>query len=532
MLCVWGLLEQQSDLSRRSSPSCSGSARRRSSADPKAYRAAVWTIAYRLLLQDRAALLDAPGAARRARTSISQDLRFNALPLYFSRPLRRIDYFLGKLGVIGFFLAAMVGRPGGRAPTARRGVQPRPRRRPRHAPRCSGRRPAYGLVIVAVGRHADAGAVVAVAQLALRRRCSGSAVWFVSGIVAGVLTETVHAATGARWCRTAANLGQPPARSCSASETAQDASSLDALRVEASARPRLAARRRLPSDRPTCRASARTARHRRRLAARAGRDRPPPMTTRTQVPGSARRCPQYPWYWSAGVLAGLFGCLGMDPDHPREVAGPAEMTPDRRVRRRLEVVRQRHRPEQADAAHPRRASPACSAPTAPARSTLLQLATGQLRPSQGTVRVLGQRVWNNPALNRLHRPVPGAGRLLRVDDRPRLRPHLRPAQRAGPAARRARPPTRAIDAVGMTEHMDRAIRGYSKGMRQRTKLAQALVHDPRRAVPRRAAHRHRPGGPPRPDRHHPRLGDDGQKRARVQPRAARGPGADAATSCC
>src|SRR5205085_1550471 len=31
--------------------------------------------------------------------------RFNALPLYFSRPLRRIDYFLGKLGVIGFFLA-------------------------------------------------------------------------------------------------------------------------------------------------------------------------------------------------------------------------------------------------------------------------------------------------------------------------------------------------------------------------------------------------------------------------------------------
>ena len=30
----------------------------------------------------------------------------------------------------------------------------------------------------------------------------------------------------------------------------------------------------------------------------------------------------------------------------------------------------------------------------------------------------------------------------------------------------------------MTKHQDRAIRGYSKGMRQRTKLAQALVHDP------------------------------------------------------
>src|SRR5262249_12075269 len=38
---------------------------------------------------------------------------------------------------------------------------------------------------------------------------------------------------------------------------------------------------------------------------------------------------------------------------------------------------------------------------------------------------------------------------------------------------------KALAQVGMTEHMGRAIRGYSKGMRQRTKLAQALVHEPR-----------------------------------------------------
>ena len=36
----------------------------------------------------------------------------------------------------------------------------------------------------------------------------------------------------------------------------------------------------------------------------------------------------------------------------------------------------------------------------------------------------------------------------------------------------------AMETVGMTENMGRAIRGYSKGMRQRTKLAQALVHGP------------------------------------------------------
>src|SRR5438067_13881161 len=39
-------------------------------------------------------------------------------------------------------------------------------------------------------------------------------------------------------------------------------------------------------------------------------------------------------------------------------------------------------------------------PNGAGKSTLLQLATGQLRPSQGTVRVLGQPVWDNPALNR------------------------------------------------------------------------------------------------------------------------------------
>src|SRR5262249_56378721 len=42
---------------------------------------------------------------------ISRDLRFNALPLYMSRPLTRLDYFLGKLGVIGALVAAVAVGP-------------------------------------------------------------------------------------------------------------------------------------------------------------------------------------------------------------------------------------------------------------------------------------------------------------------------------------------------------------------------------------------------------------------------------------
>src|SRR5262249_10623771 len=39
-------------------------------------------------------------------------------------------------------------------------------------------------------------------------------------------------------------------------------------------------------------------------------------------------------------------------------------------------------------------------PNGAGKSTFLQLATGQLRPSQGRVTVLGQSAWNNPSLNR------------------------------------------------------------------------------------------------------------------------------------
>jgi ABC-2 type transport system ATP-binding protein len=116
-------------------------------------------------------------------------------------------------------------------------------------------------------------------------------------------------------------------------------------------------------------------------------------------------------------------------------------------------------------------------PNGAGKSTLLQLATGQLRPSQGTVRVLGQIAWNNARLNRSLGLCPEQDAFYEwmtgwdfVFTCARLSGLRRAAARA--AAQRT------IESVGMTAHQGRAIRGYSKGMRQRIKLAQSLVHDP------------------------------------------------------
>jgi ABC-2 type transport system permease protein len=74
--------------------------------EPKAYRQAIWTVAFSnfFFVQMYCILIlvivAGPGL-------ISRDLRFNALPLYFARPLTRLDYFVGKLGVIAALVATV-----------------------------------------------------------------------------------------------------------------------------------------------------------------------------------------------------------------------------------------------------------------------------------------------------------------------------------------------------------------------------------------------------------------------------------------
>ena len=108
-LCLWGLLERKSELIAPVVGLLSF-LEPQMLADPRKFRVEVWTICYDyfLLTELRFSMILILLVGPRL---ISQDLRFNALPLYFSRPLRRVDYLLGKLGVIAAFLGLMIVMP-------------------------------------------------------------------------------------------------------------------------------------------------------------------------------------------------------------------------------------------------------------------------------------------------------------------------------------------------------------------------------------------------------------------------------------
>lgn len=116
-------------------------------------------------------------------------------------------------------------------------------------------------------------------------------------------------------------------------------------------------------------------------------------------------------------------------------------------------------------------------PNGAGKSTFIKLMTGQLQPTQGSIRVFGEDPWNNPQLlNRIgYCPEHDAFWMFQtarefVTTLARMS-GMSPSE-ADAAARKA------LARVGAEEFWDRPISTYSKGMRQRTKLAQALVHDP------------------------------------------------------
>lgn len=110
------------------------------------------------------------------------------------------------------------------------------------------------------------------------------------------------------------------------------------------------------------------------------------------------------------------------------------------------------------------------------KSTLLRLATGQLKPTLGRVTVHGIDAWDWRAKRHIGYCPDTDAFYEDLTGRQFVR---QMAKLCGFTSREARQRTEVVlEDVAMHDRADRKIGGYSKGMRQRVKLAQALLLDP------------------------------------------------------
>jgi ABC-2 type transport system ATP-binding protein len=114
-------------------------------------------------------------------------------------------------------------------------------------------------------------------------------------------------------------------------------------------------------------------------------------------------------------------------------------------------------------------------PNGAGKSTIIHMMGGFLAPSAGTVLLDGEPVWRNEQVYRRIGIVPEREELYdSITGREFVLANAR--LHGMPDARDAA--ARAIATVEMEAAQDRDIRTYSKGMRQRIKMASAIVHDP------------------------------------------------------
>jgi ABC-2 type transport system ATP-binding protein len=114
-------------------------------------------------------------------------------------------------------------------------------------------------------------------------------------------------------------------------------------------------------------------------------------------------------------------------------------------------------------------------PNGAGKSTLIALMSGFLAPSAGSVALDGAPLWRNEQVYRRIGLVPEREALfdyLTGREFVVANAELQGLADPGAAAQRA------IALIEMTDAQDREISTYSKGMRQRIKMASALVHDP------------------------------------------------------
>jgi ABC-2 type transport system ATP-binding protein len=116
-------------------------------------------------------------------------------------------------------------------------------------------------------------------------------------------------------------------------------------------------------------------------------------------------------------------------------------------------------------------------PNGAGKSTFMKLITGQLKPSKGTVNVLGEPIWGNPHLyfevgfcpeqDAFYDRMTGLEWVTAL-----VRLNGLSDKEADDAAKRA------LTDVDLMDAANKKIGAYSKGMRQRVKLAQAIAHNP------------------------------------------------------
>ncbi|MCX6381642.1 MAG: ABC transporter ATP-binding protein [Armatimonadetes bacterium] len=116
-------------------------------------------------------------------------------------------------------------------------------------------------------------------------------------------------------------------------------------------------------------------------------------------------------------------------------------------------------------------------PNGAGKSTMLKLITGQLKPTKGRVQVLGQEPFANPKVYQKLGYCPEIEN--NYDEMTGYEfVTLMGALTGISSATLKNRVHEVVEMVGMTVNAGRKIGGYSKGMRQRIKVAQGIIHDP------------------------------------------------------
>ena len=116
-------------------------------------------------------------------------------------------------------------------------------------------------------------------------------------------------------------------------------------------------------------------------------------------------------------------------------------------------------------------------PNGAGKSTFMKLITGQLAPNKGSIKVLGEPIWRNPRLYYQIGFCPEQDAFYeRMTGLEWVTALVRLNGLGEKAANEAA--IRALTVVDLMEAANKKIGAYSKGMRQRVKLAQSIVHDP------------------------------------------------------